>query len=260
MSYRIALIGGVYNNYIALQSTLEDAREQGVDQIFCLGDLGAFGPYPDKVFPLLREYDVLVVQGNYDHSVAHGLNDCQCGYTDPRDNYYAQLSYDYTFKNTSSENKRWMKDLPAQRRLDIGTKSILLCHGSPRQSNEFLWESTTSTQFIAKLLSDYNADIIAVTHTGIHWQRRIDDRLFINVGVIGRPENDGDQRVGYMLLEIEKDSFKTMYRRISYDYQRLAREMRRENIVDPFIETISTGWWTTCLEILPVKERVRGKY
>lgn len=41
---------------------------------------------------------------------------------------------------------------------------------------------------------------------------------------------------------------------------RLAREMRAEGIVEPFTETIETGWWTTCLEILPAKERSRGKY
>ena len=27
-----------------------------------------------------------------------------------------------------------------------------------------------------------------------------------------------------------------------------------------FVETIETGWWTTCLEILPAHERARGKY
>lgn len=27
-----------------------------------------------------------------------------------------------------------------------------------------------------------------------------------------------------------------------------------------FAETIRSGWWTTCLENLPVKERVRGKF
>jgi hypothetical protein len=29
---------------------------------------------------------------------------------------------------------------------------------------------------------------------------------------------------------------------------------------DEFIETIETGWWTTCLEVLPMKERARGIY
>jgi MoaA/NifB/PqqE/SkfB family radical SAM enzyme len=40
----------------------------------------------------------------------------------------------------------------------------------------------------------------------------------------------------------------------------LAREMLREGLPAEFIETIRTGWWTTCMEILPARERARGKY
>ena len=64
MMKKIALIGGVYSNYLALQETIKDARRRGVDAIYCLGDLGAFGPHPDRVFPLLRENRIAVVQGN----------------------------------------------------------------------------------------------------------------------------------------------------------------------------------------------------
>ena len=88
MSYRrIAVFGGVYSNYLALAATLEDARQREVEALFCLGDLGGFGPYPDRVYPLLRNAGVQVMRGNYDISVAEGLTDCGCGYTDPRDNY-----------------------------------------------------------------------------------------------------------------------------------------------------------------------------
>jgi len=257
---KIALVGGVYSNYLALRETLRDARKRGVDAIFCLGDLGAFGPHPDRACALLREHGVPVVQGNYDNSIGNNLQDCQCGYTDPRDNYFAKISYDYTFQNTSEENKRWMKDLPSEIRLQMGDYRVLLCHGSPRKMNEFLWESTTPTHFLEKLCRDYAADIICATHTGIHWQRELPgDNYFANVGVIGRPENDGCTNVGYVILEVgEKPAF--TYTPIEYDYQRLAREMRAEKLPDEFIETVLTGWWTTCLEILPAKERIRGKY
>ena len=57
------------------------------------------------MFPLLHEHQIPCVQGNYDNSVGHALNDCQCGYTDPRDNHFAQISYDYTLQNTSRENR-----------------------------------------------------------------------------------------------------------------------------------------------------------
>jgi len=45
-----------------------------------------------------------------------------------------------------------------------------------------------------------------------------------------------------------------------YDHAALAREMREEGIPEEFVATIETGWWTTCLEILPAKERARGKW
>ena len=257
---KIALIGGVYSNYLALKETLKDARRRGAEAIFCLGDLGAFGPHPNRTCEILREAGIPVVQGNYDNSIGNNLQDCQCGYTDPRDNYFAKISYDYTFANTAADHKRWMKDLPPEIRFTMGKYRVLLCHGSPRKMNEFLWESTTPTHFLEKLCRDYEADIICATHTGIHWQRDLPgDRYFANVGVIGRPENDGNTHVGYMILELQERPVFT-YVPIEYDYRRLAQEMRAEKLPEEFVQTVLTGWWTTCLEILPGKERARGKY
>jgi len=47
---------------------------------------------------------------------------------------------------------------------------------------------------------------------------------------------------------------------LRYDHERLADEMRAEGIAEPFVKTVETGWWTTCLEILPSRERARGMY
>ena len=49
---RIAVFGGVYSNHHALRALLADAKRRGVDAVFCLGDLGAFGPNPDRIWPL----------------------------------------------------------------------------------------------------------------------------------------------------------------------------------------------------------------
>lgn len=261
MLKKIALFGGVYSNYLSLIEVIKDAKRREVDAIYCLGDLGAFGPNPDKVFPLLMENKIQVVQGNYDNSIGNNLNDCQCGYTDPRDNYFAKLSYDYTFRNTSDKYKGWMKTLPGEIRIGLGGMNLLLCHGSPRQMNEFLWESTTPDHFIEKLFGDYNAGIICSTHTGIHWSRKLSgDRYFVNVGVIGRPENDGTSNVGYTILENNGNGLNIDYIPVKYDHQKLADEMFKEKLPEQFIETILTGWWTTCLEIMPAKERVSGKF
>lgn len=257
---RIAVFGGIYSNYLALEAALHDAHARRVDAIYCLGDLGAFGPHPDRVFPLLREHGVQCIQGNYDNSIGNDLADCQCGYTDPRDNHFARISYAYTLANTCRANRAWLRELPAQLRLKLGKYELLMCHGSPRRTNEFLWESTTSTAFLEYLLHACSADLVLGTHTGIKWHRQLaNDRHFVNAGVLGRPENDGTTNVWYAIVSAEPE-LRVEFVPGHYDHNRLAAEMRLEKLPEEFVETVLTGWWTTCLEVLPAKERKRGKY
>ena len=270
----IAVFGGLYSNHLALEAAIEDARRRGAAELYCLGDLGAFGPHPDRVFPLLLDAGVRVVRGNYDDSIARGLDDCQCGYTDPRDNHFARLSYRYTLRSTSERWRRWLGELPGSIRTRVGDAELLMCHGSPRRINEFLWESTTSTAFLDHLAEAYEADVILATHTGLPWIRTLaGGRVFVNVGALGRPANDGRTEVWYALISpadsrngagadsrngagaVEVDLVP-----LAYDHLRLAAEMREERLPEEFVETILTGWWTTCLEVLPSKERRRGRF
>jgi hypothetical protein len=140
------------------------------------------------------------------------------------------------------------------------------------------------------LFEKYHTDVIVGTHTGLHWHREPSSgKHFINCGVIGRPPNDGQRTVVYTIVnagrhrerrETESASsdmsaeLRSRFRhydgnayrlevdfvRLTYDYERLASEMASEGLPDEFIETIRTGWWTTCNEILPAKERGRGIY
>ena len=257
---RVAAFGGIYSNHLALEAAIDDARRRDVDATLCLGDLGAFGPNPDKVFPLLREHAIPVVRGNYDDSIARGLGDCQCGYTDPLDNYYARLSYQYTYSKTSPANRAWMARFPEEMRFRLGDLDVLACHGSPRRMNEFLWESTTPTHFLDKLARDRGVDVVIGTHTGIHWERHWgDSKSYVNVGALGRPANDGRTEVWYAVLEAEGRDLNVEFVPVAYDHEALAREMLAEELPEEFVETILTGWWTTCLEILPGKERAAGR-
>jgi predicted phosphodiesterase len=257
---RLGFFGGIYSNSRSLEAAVADVRRRGADGLYALGDFGAFGPHPDRVFPILLEAGAQPIQGNYEESLSTGATDCHCGYTDPRDNHFAQLSYDYTFERTSEEWKRWMGTLPRERRLDVGGRRVLLVHGSPRKINEFLWESTSPVVFLERLLVDAGADVLVCTHTGLHWKRRLPSgKLVVNAGVLGRPANDGMTCVWYAMVTFGRD-VEVEFVPVSYDHEALAREMEAERLPPEFIETIRTGWWTTCLEILPAKERQRGKH
>ncbi|MEM7481136.1 MAG: metallophosphoesterase family protein [Acidobacteriota bacterium] len=258
---RIAVFGGVYNNHCALAALLEEAHRRDAEAVYCLGDLGGFGPHPEKVRPLLEQGAVKTLQGNYEESLASGREDCNCGYTDPRDNHFATLSYRYTEAHCSPEFKAWMGTLPRQRRVRVGSRELLLVHGSPRRINEFLFFSSAPAAYFETLLDQHRCDGLLCTHTGLHWHRRLPSgRDAVNVGVIGRPANDGDPRVWFSILEESRNGIDVELVPLAYDHQGLAEEMRREELPEEFVETILSGWWTTCLEVLPPRERAASKY
>lgn len=260
MSARIAVFGGVYSNHLALRAVLDDIAARGPDATWCLGDLGGFGPHPDRSAEILRGSGIPMLRGNYDDAIGHERADCGCGYTDPRDNDFAQRSYDYTVAHTATGHKRWMRDLPEQHRLVIGGRRVLLCHGSPRRVNEFLWESACSDAFLEWLCDAHEADVIVCGHSGLPWHRALPSgRHVVNAGAIGRPGNDGSTAVAYAEIILGEGPV-VEFRRVGYDVEALAQEMEAERLPAEFIETIRTGWWTTCLENLPAKERMRGRH
>src|SRR5258708_15895927 len=105
-------------------------------------------------------------------------------------------------QDTSMVTKAWLQKFSPEIRIRLGTFRILLCHGSPRKMNEFLWETTTSDAFLNWLFEKYNTDIIVGTHTGLHWHRETSPgKHFINCGAIGRPPNDGQPTVVSTIIQ-----------------------------------------------------------
>lgn len=258
---KVVVFGGVYNNSYGLEALLQQASVFGADATYCLGDFGGFGPHPEKVWSLLQAGRVSCIQGNYEESLSSGREDCNCGYADPRDNHFAEISYRYTAENCSDDYKRWMGTHPKRRRIRVGDRELLLIHGSPRRVNEFLFASTSPVPYLEVLLDQEGCDGILCTHTGLHWHRRLPSgRDVVNVGVIGRPANDGETHVWYAELTDQGDKLGVELKPLVYDHQALARDMREEGLPEEFVDTVLTGWWTTCLEILPARERAASRF
>ncbi|HUY59404.1 MAG TPA: radical SAM protein [Solirubrobacteraceae bacterium] len=256
---RIAAFGGPNANQYALEATLADAHARGCERAFCLGDLGGFGAGCDQIWPLLLDEQVECIAGNYDVAIGRGDPDCGCGYADERDNQFAQIIYDYTLANTSDEFAAWMHGLPLEHREQIDGVDVHMVHGSPLAINDFLWESLEDDELRMRTRAS-GADVLLCTHTGIPWQRRLDGMLVVNVGVIGRPANDGRRETWYAILDVDHGHARAELVRVSYDWRAQAASMRAAGLPEAFVETIETGWWTTCLEVVPPRERSRGRF
>lgn len=252
----IAICGGPYSNFASVEQFLKETASY--QYRFCLGDLGGFGPHPDKTIELLRNAGVICLKGNYDHSVGFGEADCGCGYIDPRDRHFAQVSYDYTFKNTSLKNRLWLQGLPDEIVLDWNGKKLLLVHGSPDSVNEFVWESETDEKKLNHWFETYDVDMILCTHSGIPWIRKTSTgKTWFNVGVLGRPAHEDSRRVFYGVIH-NISELKAELVSMNYNITPLIEAMTKENLPQEFIESLETGRWTTCFNILPETEAKPG--
>ena len=63
----------------------------------------------------------------------------------------------------------------------------------------------------------------------------------------------------YALLGAEPD-VRVQFVPVTYDHELVARAIEAEGLPREFAETLRSGWWTTCLENLPAKERARGRF
>ncbi|MEO8133889.1 MAG: metallophosphoesterase [Betaproteobacteria bacterium] len=253
----IALAGGPYSNFGAVGAFLHETSD--IEARFCLGDIGGFGPLPDRTLDLIRDSGLVCLQGNYDHAIGHGENDCGCGYIDPLDRHYAQVSFDYTESRTSARHKEWLRALPQQILIRWRGHRLLLCHGSPVQVNEFVWESETPDATIAGWLDLHRVTGICATHSGLPWIREVPGRGFwFNTGVLGRPAHEDSPRVFYGRIDLPPDSNAPQPRlvELNYDPAPVAAAMRAEGLPEVFAESLLGGRWTTCCNILPATERV----
>ena len=133
-----------------------------------------------------------------------------------------------------------------------------MVHGSPLAINDFLWESLPDDELRLRVRAS-GARLLLCSHTGIPWQREVGATRIVNVGAVGRPANDGRTDVWYAVIDLHRGEIRHVELvALAYDWRAQAASMRAAGLPEPFVETIETGWWTTCLEVVPPRERARG--
>jgi hypothetical protein len=156
-----------------------------------------------------------------------------------------------------------MRTLPTEHRETVDGVAVHLVHGSTLAVNDFWWESLPDELHQLRIAAS-GADVICCTHSGLPWTRRFGATLVVNVGVLGRPANDGGQHVWYALLDVANGSATQRATAelvaLDYDWRLHAASMRAAELPEAFTQTVETGWWTTCLEVVPPAERSRGRF
>lgn len=218
----MTIFGDIHANLPALEAVFQDMEARELGNLYCLGDLVGYGTFPNEVVELIRRRDIPTLMGNYDQGVGNDSDDCGCAYKTDIDRRRGELSIAWTNAHTTSENKTFLRTLPAHIPLQLGDLRVLLVHGSPRKVNEYLFEDRPDDYF-ERIMDAANADVLVCGHT--HWPYHKvlpSGRQIVNAGSVGKPK-DHDPRACYVVLTADGRDLKADFIRVTYDIERTAQ-------------------------------------
>ena len=233
---RVAVITDIHANLAALEATLQWIDEEGIQQIYCGGDLVGYGAYPNEVCALIEARAIPTIYGNYDYAIARDLDDCGCAYVTERDRELGQLSVAWTLEHTDPAAKDFMRRLPFDLRFEVGDTSVHLVHGSPRKVNEYLFEDKPASLY-ERLAGAEDADALVFGHTHKPWIREHGGVLFVNCGSVGKPK-DGDPRAGFAILGDSDGRLDVRIQRVDYDAETAARDVAAAGLPSEYADKL----------------------
>lgn len=217
---RIAIFSDIHANLPALQATLADMDERGLEKRYCLGDLVGYATFPNEVIQIIRERNIPCIMGNYDLGVGNSSDDCGCAYKDAHSQALGKLSIAWSNAHTTEENKAYLRELPAQIPLQLGDLKVMLVHGSPRRVNEYLYEDRPDRS-LERLLDMVESDVLVCGHTHMPYHRVLPGgRHVINEGSVGKPK-DSDARACYVVMSAEGRELSIEFVRVRYDVEKV---------------------------------------
>ncbi|MEO7327604.1 MAG: hypothetical protein ABI193_03430 [Minicystis sp.] len=256
---RLAALGGAYGNLPALEACLADAASQHAELRAFLGDaIGCCG-HSNEIVTMVREHFDLLVAGNHEQQAAARSESCGCGYSSPNDEAVSCEAFRVATETLDDEARAFLDTWPDHTVVEMAGGRVLLCHGSPGYTSEFLYECELDDLRLEAWLDRFGVRGFVCTHSGLPFVRRLrGGRFAVNCGVVGKPDHDGDPAVHYAIIDCAEGSDPAIeIRRVAYDHEAWARRMEAAGIDAVFVEPVRTGVWTTGVASLPTAERHR---
>jgi diadenosine tetraphosphatase ApaH/serine/threonine PP2A family protein phosphatase len=238
-----AIVSDIHANLEALEAVLADIASQGVDKIYCLGDIVGYGPNPRECIDRAMGFNLSIL-GNHDQGALYDPEGFSSGAE--RAIFWTREQLEMSNGDAQSTAKRWqfLSELPRTHLEGPFT----FVHGSVRNPlSEYVFpEDVHNVRKLERLF--VLIDRFAFQgHTHVPGIFTEDGRflypadiagryplparkMMVNVGSVGQPR-DGDPRACYVLLTDEAVEF----RRVSYPVEKTIEKIHGVPELDPFL-------------------------
>jgi predicted phosphodiesterase len=246
-----AVVSDIHANLAAFEAVLEDVEKQGVDDVYCLGDIVGYGPDPRKCIELARTFRVNLL-GNHEEAVLFGA----IGF-----NPKAKIAIDWTreqlnLQSEPPEKNRELWNFIGGLDKQYQEGEFLYVHGSPRDpTREYIFKQDYRDRkkmdeiFASPPGFQWKVCFAGHTHhpgifaqdqpykflepaqvNGRYSYAAEKSRILVNVGSVGQPR-DGDWRASYVVVDDDSITF----RRLDYDLQRTISRFQAERELPEYL-------------------------
>jgi predicted phosphodiesterase len=238
-----AILSDIHGNLEALEAVLEDVRAQGVDEIFCLGDVVGYGPNPRECVDRVMQFSRCVL-GNHDQGALYDPEGFSSGAE--KAIFWTRDQLEMPNGDADQTRKRWefLSELP--RTFSVGAFTFV--HGSVRNPlNEYVFpEDIYNARKLERIFALIERHCFqGHTHVpGVFTEEGRflspdeiggkyalpQSKAMINVGSVGQPR-DMDNRSCYVVLTEQFVEF----RRVPYPLERTMEKILSIPELDPFL-------------------------
>ena len=200
MALRMAVLGDVHGNVLALDAALAEIKRHRPDRIAVTGDLVFNGPRPAETVERLQAMQkdgALVIAGNTDIAVADFDYAAAFPWMEQAPASH-RAAAEWAHDQLSDEQLDWLRALPAERRMWADDTMVLICHGSPGSITSGLPEDLDPTVTVERVTRT-DARVIACGHTHLADVRELGRKMIVNAGSCGYAF-DGDPAACWALL------------------------------------------------------------
>jgi putative phosphoesterase len=177
---KIGVFSDAHGNETGFKTCYE-YLSRGVDLVYYLGDAVGYFPLSNQIIDTLRLSNIQCLKGNHDAMILGELE-----YAKEREEIYQVKK---SAEIISEQNLKFLKELPAERKINIDTRDLLFVHGSPLDPlNGYVYPDSDISQF-----EDMPYDAIFMGHTHRPFIKRIGMKNIVNVGSCGLPRDVGNR-------------------------------------------------------------------
>ena len=241
-----AVISDIHGNLEALEAVLENIPE-GVEEIYCLGDVIGYGANPNECCESVRSYEMPVISGNHDLAVTDLSTDLAWF------NPVAAAAIQWTRDQLTPDNAEFLRTRPRM----LQSEETLFVHGSVRDPDEYILNGVVARENLAVLTANYpNVQVCFFGHTHVKTVVPSPDDpssgsydtldlssggpYLVNPGSVGQPR-DGDTFASYVLAENTQDETRIAYRFVEYDVEKAQGKIRAAGLPGMLADRLALG-------------------